>query len=424
MTPRKLSERILAVPVLRTQPDRRLVMLAREGHEPAVEEIVRRYRPALLRYAASIVPPDRADDVVQDSLARALPGIGSGDADLYLRHWRYTIVRNTAFNSLRDAGPPHEHLDENYDGVEQPPQALERREELRSLLAGLQGLPGPQREALVKREMEGLSHADIGAQLGVSVGAARQLIFRARNALREGVGSLVPMPLLRQLFDNGGAGGAAVAGGSGAVAVKAAVAALATGAAVTAGVAIKESHHRLQPGPATVVERSGGSAGALDPSTAGSTRRDNPRSTTFTSGKQVGGETGSSLQIGGGDGHQSGSGGSAHDAIGGDGSHSGSSQGGSPASSGPNSSGSGDSGGHGPDGSGSSGQSSPSGGSDGGSSGGSDGPAQAATDGGGDLSSSGSSDSQGQVGLPDSTDQNTSSGESSSSSTSDSGSAG
>ncbi len=165
MTPRRLSERIFAAPALRAQPDRRLVGLAREGSELAIEEIVRRYRPALLRFAASIVPVDRADDVVQDSLAQALPRIESGEQELH-------------------------------------------RERVRSLVAGLQGLPDAQRDALVKREMEGMSHAEIAADLGVSGGAARQLIFRARNALREGIGSLVPMPLLRHLAESGDGGGA------------------------------------------------------------------------------------------------------------------------------------------------------------------------------------------------------------------------
>jgi RNA polymerase sigma factor (sigma-70 family) len=202
------------------------------------------------------VPADRADDVVQDSLARALPGIGSGEGDLRLRPWLYTIVRNTALNDLRDAGPPHEQLDENYDGVEQPPQAMERREQVRSLVAGLQGLPEPQREALVKREMEGRSHAEIGAELGVSTGAARQLIFRARNALRNGIGSLIPMPLLRQLAESGDGGGggtavAAAASGGGAVGVKAAIALVATGAVVTAGVAIQRDGHHPSASAAT-----------------------------------------------------------------------------------------------------------------------------------------------------------------------------
>jgi RNA polymerase sigma factor (sigma-70 family) len=251
MAAAKLSDRILAGPVLRMQPDRRLVTLAREGSVPATEEIVRRYRPALVRYAASIVPAHRADDVVQDSLARALPAVASGEDDLHLRAWLYRIVRNAALNDLRDAGPPHEQLDESYDGVEQPPQALERRERVRSLVAGLQGLPAPQREALLKREMEGRSHTEIGAQMGVSAGAARQLIFRARQALREGIGSLVPLPLLRQLVESE-AGGAAAAAGGGAIAVKTAVAVLATGAAVTVGVAIHragERHSSPSPSP-------------------------------------------------------------------------------------------------------------------------------------------------------------------------------
>ena len=46
----KPRERLLG-PALRTQPDRRLVALARDGSEPAQEEIVRRYRAALVRYA-------------------------------------------------------------------------------------------------------------------------------------------------------------------------------------------------------------------------------------------------------------------------------------------------------------------------------------------------------------------------------------
>jgi RNA polymerase sigma factor (sigma-70 family) len=249
MTPRKPRDRILAGAAVRTQPDRRLLILSRAGDETAVEEVVRRYRPALVRYAASIVPPDRADDVVQDSLARALPEIRSGEAELCLRPWLYTIVRNTALNDLRDAGPPHDRLDESYDGVEQLPQTLERSERMRSLLASIRELPDAQREALVKREMEGRSHAAIGAELGVSAGAARQLIHRARTALREGIGSLIPMPVLRQLLDSEGAGG------SGAVAVKAAVAVLATGAAVTAGIAIKDSRKDSRHAP-TVALRS------------------------------------------------------------------------------------------------------------------------------------------------------------------------
>ena len=250
MDARKPRERLLG-PALRTQPDRRLVALAREGSEPAQEEIVRRHRPALVRYAGSIVGAAAAEDVVQEALVKGTAALGRADDELRLRPWLYAIVRNTALNHLRDTRPGTEQLDENYDGVEQPPQALERRERVRSLVGGLQGLPRQQREALVKRELEGRSHAEIGAELGVSSGAARQLIFRARESLRVGFGSLLPMPLLRWLAEGGGDGAVGVAAGAGgsALAAKAAVAVFAASAAVTAGVAIDHGAKQRSAGP-------------------------------------------------------------------------------------------------------------------------------------------------------------------------------
>lgn len=255
---------MLVGPALLAQPDRRLVALSREGHEPAVEEVVRRYRPALVRYAATIVPADRADDVVQDSIARALPRIRDGDAELNLRPWLYTIVRNTALNNVRDAGPGMDHLDENYDGVEQPPQAIERRQDLAAMVAGVQALPETQREALVKREMEGMSHSEIGAALGVSVGAARQLIHRGRMSLRDGLGLAIPMPVMRQLLEGISGPASAGTGIGGALAAKAIVAVLVAGGAVTAGVALdRHSHGSAQADP-VVAQKRGQSPGAAE----------------------------------------------------------------------------------------------------------------------------------------------------------------
>jgi len=60
------AARFVVGPALRTQPDRRLVTLVREGYENAFEEIVRRYGKPLTRYAAAIVG-GRAEDVTQDA---------------------------------------------------------------------------------------------------------------------------------------------------------------------------------------------------------------------------------------------------------------------------------------------------------------------------------------------------------------------
>ena len=86
-------------------------------------------------------------------------------------------------------------------------RGAERREELTELMERLRALPEPQRAAIVMRELEGLSHEEIAAALGVSGGAARQAIYRARQALRDGLGLLLPLPLLQALLGRRARGG-------------------------------------------------------------------------------------------------------------------------------------------------------------------------------------------------------------------------
>jgi RNA polymerase sigma factor (sigma-70 family) len=243
------ASRLFLGPALRTQPDRRLVTLVREGYETAFEEIVRRYGGPLSRYAASIVG-GRSEDVTQDAFSKALLALRRDDAEVELRPWLFRIVRNTALNDLRDSPPSPEVLAEAIVGGSNPAEELERREELADLIRRLQALPEPQRAAIVMRELEGLGHEEIAAALGLTGGGARQAIYRARQALRDGAGMLVPLPLLQAMLGNSGSGVAETAGigaaglggatGAG-VALKATAATVLVAGAVGAGVALKDS---------------------------------------------------------------------------------------------------------------------------------------------------------------------------------------
>jgi RNA polymerase sigma factor (sigma-70 family) len=238
------AARLVLGPALRAQPDRRLVALVRGGYESAFEEIVRRYGKALTRYAAAIVG-SRGEDVTQDAFSKALLALRRNDAEVELRPWLFRIVRNTALNDLRDSPPTPELLAEAIAGGEGPAEAQERREELTDLMQRLRSLPEAQRAAIVMREMKGLSHEEIATALGVSGGAARQAIHRARRALRDGAGALVPLPLLKALLAAGSMGTTEVAAGAGGtvgagVALKAVTASVLVAGAVGAGVAIHD----------------------------------------------------------------------------------------------------------------------------------------------------------------------------------------
>ena len=252
------SGTLLGRAVLTTQSDERLVRLTRDGHDAAYEEIVRRYRPRLVRQAATIVPPHRAEDVVQESLTKALAAIRSNDSRIALAAWLATIVRNRSLNDLRDEPGPHEELDSQYDGVPQPPAVAAERQEVRDVVEAIGALPEAQRKALVGRELEGRSHDEIASELGLTKGAARGLIFRARSGLRDTLGVLIPLPAVRFLTELGTAeatGGAAAGAGAAAAGMsagtKATVGVLAVLATVGSTIAIERSGD----------ERDGGSDG-------------------------------------------------------------------------------------------------------------------------------------------------------------------
>jgi len=295
MTPppaEQFAARIFLGPALRAQPDRRLVDLVRDGYDGAFEEIVRRYRRPLDRFAAAIVG-GRSEDVTQDAFSKALMALRGSRAEIELRPWLYRIVRNTALNDLRDRGPLAEELPETLAGAGSAASEVEAREELSELMGRLQALPESQRAALVMRELEGLSHDEIAAALGVSGGAARQAIYRARATLREGLGLLVPLPALRALVDHAdeatGAGGAitgagassaggAALGGLGAGAVKAGLATVLVVGAVGAGIAVENHGERSGPeeaqaAPLIEAEKRGAHPVAADESGAGRSER-------------------------------------------------------------------------------------------------------------------------------------------------------
>src|SRR5829696_1499457 len=182
--------------LLRTQTDARLVALAREGHERAFEAIVERYRRPLLRSCRRVLPEARAEDGLQQALVAAWRALERGDEVRELRPWLHRIAHNTSLNLLRQSGYDYEELQESLRIADAAEDELERRAVVRQTLQGLAALPPRQREALLAIAVEGRSQDDVAGELGLSTGAVRQLVHRARSALRAAATALVPPPLV------------------------------------------------------------------------------------------------------------------------------------------------------------------------------------------------------------------------------------
>ena len=173
--------------------DEALVAAVRAGSDAAFSAIVRRYEPQLTAYARQVLGGRHhdAEECVQDAFVRGLRSIQSNDAEIALRPWLHAIVRNRCLDQLRkpnrttDLDPHEAVLADHGPG---PVSMIARRERLDEVVGGVEALPERQRRALVMHELEDRSHSHIGRVLGVSAGASKALVCRARAGVAQAVG--------------------------------------------------------------------------------------------------------------------------------------------------------------------------------------------------------------------------------------------
>lgn len=201
-----MSPRI-SIRLLTAQSDQRLAALAAEGHERAFEALVHRYRRPLLRYCRRLQLADaRAEDVLQQALLQAWMALARGTVVRDVRPWLYRIVHNTAVNAMRGHADSHSELTEAMQvGAALAGESdLQRAMTVRDALADVAALPQMQQQAIFLTAVDGQSHGEVATVLGVSEGAVRGLLYRARRALRSAAAALTPPPLLA--WAAGGAG--------------------------------------------------------------------------------------------------------------------------------------------------------------------------------------------------------------------------
>lgn len=246
-----VSTRLLAV-----QPDGRLADLASRGDERAFEAIVRRYRAPMMRYCARMGLGEAvAEDVVQHALLKAWLALIGGTTVRELRPWLYRIVHNMAISSIRvTREQPGELPETAEDGVLHSTRAgAEECLAAREALGLVAALPAMQRHAIVLTAVQGRSHGEAASVMGISDGAVRGLIHRARRSLRSAAAAFMP-PGLQGWLGRGseaapmaeGSGG--VTAGAGAlgltgVLAKGTLVAATAGLVIAGGGVLRPAHH-------------------------------------------------------------------------------------------------------------------------------------------------------------------------------------
>jgi len=194
-------ERTPVLPPSRSARQRPAARRARaRGDQHAFALLVHKYQRRIERLIARMVrDTDLVQDIAQETFLRAYRALHQfrGDAQFYT--WLYRIAVNTAKKALlelkrdpvvyENAMSPAAEEDETFRPEQEPtstetPEAeLAAREVAVAVQAAVAALPEDLREALLLREIEGLSYEEIAAAMGTPIGTVRSRIFRAREAV-------------------------------------------------------------------------------------------------------------------------------------------------------------------------------------------------------------------------------------------------
>ena len=151
-------------------------------HHRLEEEIprLRRYARALTRNAV------RADDLVQETLVRALHKEHLWQRGTDLRAWLFTIMHNQNVNEIRRAIRDDATVDlENCSAILTARTDPTASRQLRELDHALAQLPEEQRQVILLVGLEGMSYEDAAAILDVPIGTIRSRLSRGRESLRK-----------------------------------------------------------------------------------------------------------------------------------------------------------------------------------------------------------------------------------------------
>jgi RNA polymerase sigma-70 factor (ECF subfamily) len=181
--------------------DAALVARAQQGDVSAFEMLVVKYQRRIERLIGRFVrDTDLVADLSQETFIRAYRALPNFRGESQFYTWLYRIAVNTAKKTLLDlkrdpvmtesalaaarqdddetSRPEHEP-----SHGETPEAILASREVVATVNAAIEALPDELRQAVLLREVEGMSYEDIASAMNCPIGTVRSRIFRAREAI-------------------------------------------------------------------------------------------------------------------------------------------------------------------------------------------------------------------------------------------------
>jgi RNA polymerase sigma-70 factor, ECF subfamily len=162
-----------------------LIAQSERAAERSFEKLYQRHVHAVYRYSLAVLHNEAdAEDVTQTTFLNAYRAFQRGERPHRPHNWLIKIAHNVCRQRFRDSSrrPQEVEFDESLAAATDHDDDVPTAGEIRHALGFL---AFNQRAALVMRELEGRSYAEIAQILDLSVGAVETLIFRARRALRE-----------------------------------------------------------------------------------------------------------------------------------------------------------------------------------------------------------------------------------------------
>lgn len=172
--------------------DAKLVEAARRGDRQAIDELLERYEPSIYRFGLRMCGDEEtAREVLQETMLAAFRNLPGFRGDAALSTWLFQIARSFCIKQRRRPPLPPADDTDLPDAASPPDAQLHAQRIGRALATAIAALPVEQREAIVLRDVEGLSAQEAAVVVGVEVGALKSRLHRARMALRERLANLV-----------------------------------------------------------------------------------------------------------------------------------------------------------------------------------------------------------------------------------------